>query len=320
MRQLTRMATFATIVETGSISAAARQLGLSPSAISQQLHQLENLVGLSLLHRSTRQLVLTEAGQQYYECCATIMRAAQDAELRMSELRETPSGQLRITTSIGFALRHLPAALAPMLKQHPRLSLQVISRDEQIDLYEHRIDLAIRLGKQRDSNLTTRTLARWERVLCAAPEYLKRHGMPLTPEDLGKHEFLTLAHLSSHEDMELHDGNGQSIQVAIHSRIRGDNSPAAREMMRQGLGINSSLLPDVIEDLASGRLVRLLPQWQLTPVSLHAVTPGSEQPPKVSHAIEAIRRYLQHIQQATEAWHAYDSGLDTRGFLRYLSR
>jgi DNA-binding transcriptional LysR family regulator len=293
MDKLRRMALFARVVETGAMSAAARELGMSPSAVSQQIRQLEGETGVALLHRSTRKLTLSEAGAAFYEGCAAMVAAAKSAEQRLAELRDAAVGELRIAAPVGFAGTHLAGALGPLLQHNPGLKLRLFIDDRRIDLIEERIDLAIRIGTLADSSLVARELASWEMVLCAAPSYLARIGIPKTPEELMMLDWLVLTVLETPHQLELSGPKGQSFRARVEARVASTNSRSLREMALAGAGIARQPLPDVEKEIAEGKLIRLLPDWLLPPVGVYAVTPQRDaQPAKVRHAIEALRRYL----------------------------
>lgn len=293
MDKLRRMALFARVVETGAMSAAARELGMSTSAVSQQIRQLEAETGVVLLHRSTRKLTLSEAGAAFYEGCAAMVKAAQSAEQRLAELRDAAVGELRIAAPVGFAGTHLAGALGPLLQHHPELRLRLFIEDRRIDLIEERIDLAIRIGTLADSSLVARELATWEMVLCAAPSYLARSGLPKTPEALLTHEWLVLTVLETPNQLELTGPRGENFRARIEARVASTNSRSLREMALAGAGIARQPLPDVEAELKSGKLIRLLPEWRVPAIGVYAVTPQRDaQPAKVRHAIEALRRYL----------------------------
>jgi len=148
MEQLKRMALFATVVDRGSMVGAAEVLGMTASAVSQQIRKLEESTQVSLLHRTTRKLTLTEAGASFYESCAQVLALAEQAEQRLAELRDAPVGELRIAAPVGLPGKLLSEALAPLLRAHPGLSLRLFFHDEMIDLIERRIDLAIRVGSR----------------------------------------------------------------------------------------------------------------------------------------------------------------------------
>lgn len=290
--RLKRMALFARVVELGSMSAAARELDMTPSAVSQQMRQLEAETGIALLHRSTRKLTATEAGQAYYEDCATMLHAAHTAERRLGDLRDEPRGELRIAVPVGFA-SHLAAALAPLLRAHPALSLRLFAEDRQIDLVAERIDLAVRVGALGDSALIARRLAEWRHLLLAAPSYVETHGLPKSPEELAQHPVLILSVMNQPEYVELHRPGEPARRVRVGGRIVGNSAEALKQMMLQGLGITRQPEPDAAPLLADGRAVVVLPEWAMAPLGVYAVTAQRDsQPAKVRLAIAALQQYL----------------------------
>ncbi|MFQ6313209.1 LysR family transcriptional regulator [Lysobacter capsici] len=291
--RLKRMALFARVVELGSMSAAARELDMTPSAVSQQLRQLEAETGVVLLHRSTRKLTTTEIGQAYYEDCAAMLHAARNADGRLGDLRDEPRGELRIAVPVGFA-SHLAPALAPLLRAYPALSLRVFADDRQIDLIAERIDLAIRVGRLADSNLIARRMAEWRHLLVAAPEYAREHGLPRMPEELAQHPMLILSVMNQPEYVDMHRDGEPARRVRVGGRIVSNSSRTLMEMMLQGLGIVRLPEPDAAPLLADGRAVRVLPEWSMPPLGVFAVTAQRDaQPAKVRMAIAALQAYLR---------------------------
>ncbi|MEH6419502.1 LysR family transcriptional regulator [Pseudomonas sp. CGJS7] len=290
--RLKRMAVFARVVELGSMSAAARELDMTPSAVSQQLRQLEAETGVVLLHRSTRKLTTTQIGQGYYEDCASMLHAARNADGRLGELREQPRGELRVAVPVGFAA-HLAGALAPLLREYPDLSLRVFAEDRQIDLIAERIDLAIRIGRLVDSNLIARRMAQWPYWLLASPDYAREHGLPRTPEELAQHPMLILSVINQPEYVDLYRDGEPARRVRVSGRIVSNNSSTLRQMMLQGLGIVRLPEPDAAPLLADGRAVLVLPEWTMPPLGVFAVTAQRDaQPAKVRMAIAALQAYL----------------------------
>lgn len=295
MDKLRQMAVFAHVIQAGSMSGAARDLGLTASAVSQQIRQLETDLGVTLLHRSTRKLSLSEAGAVFLDGCQAMVSAARGAEQRLADLRDAPVGELRLTAPADFARSHLAPALAPWLLDHPRLTLRLFASDERVDLIEHRIDLAIRIGRMPDSSLVARRLGTWEEVLCASPAYLARRGMPRSPADLAHHDWLSLTVLAEPVHVEMTDAKGHVERLRLEPRLASNSASSLRELALAGLGIARQPLMDVSEALRRGQLVRLLPGWFLPELGVFAVTPRrDEQPAKVRQAIEAIRGYLDN--------------------------
>lgn len=293
MEQLKRMALFATVVDRGSMVGAAEVLGMTASAVSQQIRKLEESTQVSLLHRTTRKLTLTEAGASFYESCAQVLALAEQAEQRLAELRDAPVGELRIAAPVGLPGKLLSEALAPLLRAHPGLSLRLFFHDEMIDLIERRIDLAIRVGQQDDSSLVARHVADWRMLLCAAPAYLARCGPVEDPQQLLGLDWLSLS-TDRWQQVTLYGPGGAQQRLRIESRVACNNILSVRQFTLAGMGVSVQPEPEVREQLASGQLLALLPAWQPAPIGIHLVTPRRDaQPAKVRYAIEALRRALQ---------------------------
>ncbi|MBD9417361.1 LysR family transcriptional regulator [Pseudomonas sp. PDM16] len=292
MEQLKRMALFATVVEKGSMVAAGEALGMTASAVSQQIRKLEEGTQVSLLHRTTRRLTLTEAGEQLYQSCRQIVQLAEQAEQRLAELRDAPVGELRIAAPVGFSGHLVTDALAPLLRAHPQLSLRLFFQDEQIDLIEQRIDLAIRVGSLEDSSLVGRHIGDWPMLLCAAPSYLARCGLIDSPERLSELDWLSLGHERGGQ-VTLHGPGGALQRLRVEGRVVCNNILSVRQFTLAGMGLSLQPEPEIRELLARGELLAVLPQWQPAPIGLHLVTPRRDaQPAKVRYAIEALRRSL----------------------------
>ncbi|WP_426161804.1 LysR family transcriptional regulator [Pseudoduganella sp. R-34] len=289
------MAVFARVVEAGSMSAAARELGMTTSAVSQQIRQLETETGLALLHRSTRRLSTTVAGQAYYEDCAAMLHAAQAAEQRLSDLRDEPRGELRVAFPVGFSA-HLAAALAPLLRAHPLLSLRLFAEDRRVDLIAERNDLAIRAGTLSDSALVARRLTEWRHVLVAARSFAQEHGLPRTPEELARFPVLNLSVINQTEFIELHRPGEPAHRVRVNGPVAGNSFIALQHIMLQGAGIMRMPGPDAAPLIEAGLAVPILPEWSMAPMGVYAVTVQRDsQPAKVRLAIAALRDYLEKM-------------------------
>jgi DNA-binding transcriptional LysR family regulator len=293
MEQLKRMAVFATVVDRGSMVAAAEALGMTPSAVSQQIRKLEDSTQVSLLHRTTRKLTLTEAGATFYQSCAQVLALAQQAEQRLAELRDAPVGELRIAAPVGFSGGPISAALAPLLQAHKGLSLQLFFHDEPIDLIAQRIDLAIRVGKLEDSSLVARHIGDSCMLLCAAPSYLARQAPIGQPAALIGLDWLTLNTDARFNSFSLQGPGGAVEKLRIESRVGCNNLLAVRHFTLAGMGLSLQPEHEVREELAAGSLREVLPGWRLPPLGIYLVTVRREaQPAKVRYAIEALRQHL----------------------------
>ena len=294
MDQLKRMAVFAEVVAAGSLSGAARQLGMTPSAVSQHLRQLEAALGLALVHRSTRKLTLTEAGERYVEGCAAMVAAARSADQALERHRDEPEGELRIAAPIGFG-GLLASVLAP-LRNYPKLTLRLLMDDALVDVIAERVDIAVRVGAQPDSSLVARKLGTLRAQLCASPAYLAARGWPQHPQDLAHHDWLGgRPHAPSHELLQLHSGN-QVVQVPVTSRASATQVTALHSLCVAGWGISIVLSDDDRRALADGRLVPVLPDWSPPDYEVFAITARrGEQPAKVRHTLALLESYFLNL-------------------------
>ena len=311
MDEFKRYAVFAATVATGSMSAAARQMKMTPSSVSQTIRALEQHAGVTLLHRSTRKLTLTEAGARCYPHCRALLDAAIAASAALETARDAPSGELRIAAPVGFAA-HIAPALAPLLAAAPGLSLRLLVDDALIDLIEQRIDIAIRVGKLADSNAIARPLGEFEMIVCASPAYIERHGMPDTPADLAAHHWLASARETSDaagaqlptialEMCRAGEGGAAAPRieagVEVGIRIVSNNQLTLQQMCEQGLGLARLGHADVLPALQRGALLRLLPQWRFRPWPVTALTPRRDgEPAKVKAAMLALQRYFATLE------------------------
>lgn len=295
--QLKRMAVFAEVVAAGSLTAAARRLGMTPSAVSQHLRQLEQSLGLALLHRSTRRITLTEAGERYHAGCAAMVGAAREAEQALVRLRDEPEGELRLTAPAGFGSL-LASALAP-LRGYPRLTLRLLLDDKLIDLIEERVDIAVRVGELADSSLVARKLGSMTRQLCASPAYLAERGWPATPQDLLRHDWLASNRNNSADMLELLGPSGERETLRLEGRVQASQVTALHALALAGWGISMGVSEDDRKALAEGRLLPVLPGWRMADVPVHAVTPRrGEQPAKVRYALELLAAWFGNGQMA----------------------
>ena len=310
MEDLKRMAIFATVVQQGSMSAAARALDMSPSAVSQHIRQLEQAAKVTLLHRSTRQLSLTDAGQRFYAQCALLREAAERARAELDAERQEPSGELRLSAPVGFA-RHAAPALGAWLGRHPQLRLRLLVDDAPIDLIQARVDLALRFGNLPDSSWVGRHLGTSPTVLCAAPPWLEAWNMqsgrhpadvPQHPSDLATATWLDQSRTDSATMNKewRHTATGEVFTLHALPRMVSNHRGAVQYLCEAGLGVALMSLLDVVEPLRNGKLVRLLPQWDMGELALWAVTPQRDTlPAKVREAIEMLRAYFSQLEGVT---------------------
>lgn len=190
MDRFAAMKTFVRVAELGTLSAAARELGLTQPAVSQQVAALERHLDMRLFHRSTRQLALTEGGETYYQHARQILLAVDEAEESAGELSSTLRGNLRLHGPVGFGQMHLSPIVIEFQRRHPDLTIELVLDDRFADLIAEGVDVAIRFGDLKSSDLIARKLATFERILVASPDYIAAHGKPQTPDDLIRHRYI----------------------------------------------------------------------------------------------------------------------------------
>jgi DNA-binding transcriptional LysR family regulator len=264
---------FLRVLDLGSISAAARSLDLSAAVASQRLKRLEQTLGVRLLHRTTRQLQVTPEGAALAEQGRPLI---EDLEAVMGNLRQSAdeiAGTLRATIPASFGRQYISPLLPEFLARYPRLKLHIDLADQMLDLVGEGFDLAIRIGNLPDSSLVARRLAPNHRVLCASPDYLRRRGVPATPQDLTTHDCLLLFGSGAPDMWQLRAPDGTDIAVRVHGRLESNLGEVIRDAVLAGLGIAQHSTWHVCEDLRAGRLQLVLPGHLLPESGIYAVMP-----------------------------------------------
>ena len=283
------MLAFVRAVECNGFTPAARDLGVTPSAVSKLVTRLERRLGVRLLQRSTRRLALTAEGEIYFERVQRIVGEIADAESDVMRFGVLPRGRVRMSVGTAFATYALVPALPEFMARYPEITLDLVVTDANLDLVEAGIDLAIRVGPLGDVNLAARRIGDLERVISAAPAYLKRHGVPQRPEDLARHNCLTLPGIAGQTEWPFR-GPGGVRSVAVKGTLTVNNAETLYELALLGLGVIR--LSDIIVGPAirSGRLVPILVDaHQPEPLPLHAVyTPVRRRPPKQDAVISFL--------------------------------
>lgn len=298
------MQAFIAIADSGSMAAAARLLELSNSAISQHIQKLEQQLNISLLHRNTRQLTLTEAGQVYYDCCKLTVSNWHETKQRLSTIRDDAQGELRIAAPVGFAACGLLSApINQLLDKHPQLRIRLFVQDTDFDLIANRIDLAlsVNLGPLVETSLQATKLAEWDMVLAASPDYLAKSPLqgrlPLHPSDLTHLRWLHHENIKNNHLLLQHAGAVHHITP--NEKLRLNNMQALIQFTRDGLGMAMLPKPEIMQELKHGTLQQLLPNWQLPTLFIYAVSPTRQtQPVKVANAIKILTQALHHYQVA----------------------
>jgi len=263
LENLVGMAIFARVVDAKSFSAAARRLGISKSAVSKHVARLEGELKTRLLNRTTRQLSLTDAGAIFYQHCARIVQEADAAEVAVSRLGGAPSGILKITCPAAFGRMHIAPAVPDFLARYPEIKVEMDLIDRMADLAEEGIDVAIRLFGDVSPNTVARKLAPIRWVVCASPEYLKRHGTPKTIEALSEHNCLFYSFRSMQSDWRFRGPDGTITSVLVGGNFIATNSLAIREVVLRGVGIALSPTFVVGDDLRAGTLKPLFGRYEV---------------------------------------------------------
>jgi len=283
------MLAFVRAVECHGFTAAAHDLGVTPSAVSKLVTRLERKLGVRLLQRSTRRLALTAEGEIYFERVQRIVGEIADAEADVMRFGEQPRGRVRMSLGTAFATYALVPALPEFTARYPEITLDLVITEFPVDLIEAGIDLAIRIGPLGDANLVARRVGDLERVISAAPAYLEKHGVPKRPEDLARHNCLTLPGVAGQTEWPFRSPDGVR-SVAVRGNITVNNAETLYELALLGLGVIR--LSDIIVGPAirSGRLVPiLLDAHQPEPLPVHAVyLPTRRRPPKVDAVIKFL--------------------------------
>jgi DNA-binding transcriptional LysR family regulator len=289
------MNTFIAVVDAGSFVGAMSATGLSKPAVSRHVAELETHLGIRLLHRTTRRLSLTAEGETYYQKCRDIMSSIQEAEAEVNKGRVQARGRLRVGAPQSFGLLHLATLWGAFTEQNPGVTLDINLSDRVVDLVEEGYDVAIRIARLPSSTLISRSLAKTRLILCASPEYLGCRGTPAIPADMGHHDTIAYTYLATGTEWQFKTSTGEQQSIQTHPRIIANSGDTCRCAALAGQGI--ILQPDFIvyEDIASGRLVRLLPDYTTTELTIFAVYPTRKLlPPKVrilvDFLVEALRK------------------------------
>lgn len=260
-----QMIMFAKVVENGGFSATARELGLTPSAVSRQIGQLEDRLAARLLNRSTRKISLTEVGHAFYARCTEIARGVDEAETMVMSLTDHPQGTLKVAATVAFAKAQLLPRLPAFLERNPDLKLSLIVTDRVVDLVEEQIDVAVRFTEQvDDSTVISRKLATNRRVYVASPAYVARRGRPETPADLAHHNCLRISTVEAWNNWTFGGSDGEGSDgkapgpVAIKGNFEANSADAIYHAALAGIGIARLSTYLVNDALAEGRLVRVL--------------------------------------------------------------
>lgn len=272
---LKRLVYFAAVVETGSFTAAADRLGITKAVVSQQVARLEQEFRTSLLLRTTRKVQATEVGRAFYQRCALILREAEDAFDGLAEAATEPTGLLRLTAPIDYGIAVIVPTIAAFTQRYRNCKVDAVLSDQSLDMMSHGIELAIRVGWLAESNLQARKIGTFRQLLVGSPRMRSQIEQINGPEDIALLPFIANTALRDplHWSFSLHDIERRNVHV--QASIFLDATLAVREAVREGVGL--SVLPDhaIADDLATGHLIQVLPQWDLPAGGIHAVFPSA---------------------------------------------
>lgn len=298
MDRFQAISAFVKVVETGSFARAADRLGLSVSAVSRNVAELEAHVDARLLNRTTRRLSLTESGRAFHERCVQLLADLEEAEQSANAGTVTPRGTLRLTASNTFGARHLAPVIAAFVRQYPDMRFDVQLSDRAVDLVDEGFDIAVRIGEIGSQNLVGRKVGATRLICCASPAYIERMGEPRKPEDLTAHVCLTYEYMPYRNVWRFRDKQGKEHAVRIAGPIHANSGRFLEALAMEGIGI--AFEPDfVVEpDVRAGRLVPILRGYEAMPTSIYVVYPSRR------HLSAKVRVFTDFVAQkfATAAW------------------
>ncbi|WP_297906473.1 LysR family transcriptional regulator [Thiomonas sp.] len=308
MERMQDVRLFIRVVDLGSFSRAAAELGIGQPAATKQIAQMERRLGARLLHRSTHGVSPTEIGLLYYDKCRLIAHHAEEAQSVAALLQSQVQGGLRVSTSVGFGRRVLAPLLMQFMRINPQLQVDLAVDDRYVDLVEQGIDVAIRMGRLADSTLGARYLGINPWLVAASPEYLEQRGAPAHPRELSAHEALVYSSVQGDARWHFSGPEHQSAVVPVRGRLRSNSLSTLLEAACEGMGV--VILPWYVAhaEVRKGRLVALLPQWSLPAQEIHAVYPSPNMVPA------KVTRFVDWLQgKFGERWWARSwAGQDTR--------
>jgi DNA-binding transcriptional LysR family regulator len=285
---LNEIIVFARVVQAGSFTKGAAQLGMPKSTVSRKVSELEERLGSRLLQRTTRKLSLTDVGRTYYDYCARIVGEMEEAERAVNSLQGTPRGLLRITALVNASF--LGPIVSEFLERYPEVQLELFCTQRTVDLIEERYDLGIRAGVLADSTLIARSLGSVRWFVVATPAYLAKHGRPRSPKDLQKHEWLLFGAGAAGTVVNLERGDA-SVQMSVSPRLFVSDMEVLHAAVNAGLGIGILPAFQCIQDLRTRRLERVLGDWDLPSTPVHVVYPSTR------HISPKVKTFIDHLQE-----------------------
>jgi DNA-binding transcriptional LysR family regulator len=272
MDRLTSLEVFVRVVDNGGFSAAARKLNMSTTMVSNHVQALEERLGVRLLNRTTRKVSLTEVGRAYYDRCIQILADVEQADDIAGALQSTPRGTLRIYTNTHI-VQFLSPVVAEFLASYPDVKVDLSIGERNIDMIDESYDIAVRMLPPPDSSLIVRSLATWRHVLCCSHDYLEKHGRPATLSELAERNCIRHASYPYGDEWHFIDRKGAPAAVKVSGNLVSNSGETLHRAALAGVGVFLGAGFLVQEDLESGRLVRLLPEYRTVEFSMNAIYP-----------------------------------------------
>jgi LysR family transcriptional activator of dmlA len=290
----TPMGLFQLITGTGSLSAAARELGISTSAVSKRLARLEQHLGVRLLNRTTRRLSLTDEGELYLRGASRILADIGDLERTVGRRRVTPQGLIRVNATFGFGRRHVAPGLLEFARRYPEVQVQLELSDRPMNLVEDGYDVGIRVGAPGDTALAARRLVANHRVVCGAPSYFRSHGTPRTPRDLAKHDCLILRQDGADYALWRFSRGGRTETIRVRGTLASNDGEVVREWALAGHGVILRSWWDVAGAVSRGKLATVLGGYRMPAADVYAVYPVPRNlPAKVRALVDFLGEFLR---------------------------
>ena len=293
MNRLEELEAFVAVVDYRGFGNAGEKLGIAKSMVSRRISELERRLGVQLLQRTTRRQSLTDAGREFYQRATQIICDLQDAEQSIRHDQASISGRIRLALPLGFGSNHLAQPISDFLTRHPGIRIEVDLNDRQIDLIEENIDLAIRVGEMEDSTLIARKLANVHFAICASPEYLRRCGQPLHPDELGEHEVLVYSNVGVGRQWR-YLRSGKKISPRMKYRLSANNGEFLAAVASCGQAIVSGPVALLQSYIDSGALLPILTEFVPPEVGMYAVyPPGRLVAGRVRALSDALHEHFQ---------------------------
>jgi DNA-binding transcriptional LysR family regulator len=289
MDRWTEIELFVQVAETGSMSRAAEALNLSNASASRHLAALEERLGVRLVERNTRRLYLTETGQEFFQRAKGILGDLRDAESTVNAAALNPTGVLRVTSSLSFAMHHIAPLLREFTDRYPNVTVHVEAANRYLDIIDNNIDVAVRTREyEPDSNITIRRLGETRRILAASPGYLARHGFPRTLDDLQKHKLLIYVHANNPHELRFSKG-GEQRSINVNGLLETNDGQIVRAAALDGMGILVQPSYIIYDDIVAGRLVPVLDDWDLPHLTINLAYPSRK------HLSAKVRAFIDFM-------------------------